>query len=169
MSYVEHIQSSEKLVVRCAIITLSDSRTLETDGSGNKIAELLLANGHQVKDRALFKDEPRLLCPAIWRLVERKDIDVILTTGGTGVSWRDRSVATIEEMIDTPLPGFGELFRQLSYKQIGSGAMLSRAVAGISGGKAIFAMPGSTGAVELAMTTLILPEIRHLVHELTKK
>jgi molybdenum cofactor biosynthesis protein B len=94
------------------------------------------------------------------------EVDAILTTGGTGISRRDQAIAVVEKMIETPLPGFGELFRMLSWNEIGSGAMLSRAIGGIARKKLIFAMPGSTAAVELAMTKLILPELRHLVHQI---
>lgn len=168
MSYGQHLKSSEKTLVRCAIITLSDTRTPATDTSGKKIAELLIADSHPVLEQLLLKDEPELLRTNLKHLLERTDIDAVLTNGGTGISRRDQTIAVIEKLIETPLPGFGELFRQLSYQQIGSGAMLSRALAGIARGKIIFAMPGSTAAVELAMTKLILPEIRHLVNELRK-
>jgi molybdenum cofactor biosynthesis protein B len=168
MSYRDHLQSSANTQVRCAIITFSDTRTTDNDSSGKKIAELLAGASHPVAEHLLLKENPALLHPTLWRLIERKDIDAILTTGGTGISRRDQTVSIIEKLIDQPLPGFGELFRQLSYAQIGSGAMLSRAIAGIAQGKVIFAMPGSTAAVELAMTKLILPEIRHLVGELRK-
>jgi molybdenum cofactor biosynthesis protein B len=99
-------------------------------------------------------------------MLGREEIDVILTTGGTGISRRDQTIGVIEKLIEQPLPGFGELFRMLSFQAIGSAAMLSRAVGGIVGRKAIFAMPGSTAAVELAMTTLVIPELKHLVHQL---
>jgi molybdenum cofactor biosynthesis protein B len=168
MSYKQHAESSKDLVVRCAIITLSDTRTPGTDASGNRIVELLKAESHPVVEHLLLKENPGLLHPVLWQLIDRQDIDAILTTGGTGISRRDQTIPVLEKMIDQPLPGFGELFRQLSYAQIGSGAMLSRALGGIAGGKAVFAMPGSTAAVELAMTKLILPEIRHLVFELRK-
>jgi len=166
MSYQQHLKSSESTVVRCAIITLSDTRTAATDTSGKKIAELLTAASHPVVEHQLLRDDPALLQSALSKLTARNDIDAILTTGGTGISRRDQTLSVVEKMIDQPLPGFGELFRQLSYAQIGSGAMLSRAVAGIARGKVIFAMPGSTAAVELAMAKLILPEIRHLVSQL---
>jgi len=166
MSYAEHIKSSKEIIVRCAMITISDTRTIETDTSGKKIAELLAIAGHLLVDHRVLKDEPAELYPWLSELLLRSDVDAILTTGGTGIARRDQTVGVIEQMLEQVLPGFGELFRHLSYEQIGSGAILSRAVGGIAKGKVIFAMPGSTGAVELAMTKLILPEIRHLVHEL---
>ena len=168
MSYATHVKSSQGIVVRCAVITLSDTRTMDTDTSGKKIVELLIGAGHLQADYRILKDDPLDLEAGLKELLARTDIDAILTTGGTGVSRRDCTVSVIEKMLEQPLSGFGELFRQLSYQQIGSGAMLSRAIGGIAKGKLIFAMPGSTAAVELAMTKLILPEIKHLVHELRK-
>jgi molybdenum cofactor biosynthesis protein B len=169
MSYKQHVKSSEQTIVRCAVVTLSDTRTIETDTSGKKIVELVKAAGHVLVDHRVLKDDPGLLEPWVRELVSGSDVDAILTTGGTGISRRDQTIGVLEKMIDQPLPGFGELFRQLSYAQIGSGAMLSRAIGGIAKGKLIFAMPGSTAAVELAMTKLILPELRHLLHELQKE
>jgi molybdenum cofactor biosynthesis protein B len=168
MSYTQHIQSSKQIVVRCAIVTLSDTRTLATDTSGKKIVELLDMAGHSLMDHRVLKDEPAELSSALTELLARDDVDAILTTGGTGISQRDQTVGVIEKILDQPLPGFGELFRQLSYAQIGSGAMLSRATGGIARGKLIFAMPGSTAAVDLAMTKLILPELGHLVSILSE-
>jgi len=155
-------------MVRCGVITLSDTRTESTDKSGAKIKELLIAAGQTVSDYRLIPDDPSALEKLLSEWLPRPDIDALLTNGGTGISPRDRTIPVIEKHLETILPGFGELFRALSFEQIGSGAMLSRAIAGISHGKLIFAMPGSTGAVELAITRLILPELRHLVGELRK-
>jgi molybdenum cofactor biosynthesis protein B len=166
VSVTEHHNLAGQTLVRCGIITLSDTRTLETDTSGSKIAQLLRSTGHEVMDHQVIKDEPSLLLPVIQQMLGREEIDVILTTGGTGISRRDQTIGVIEKLIEQPLPGFGELFRMLSFQAIGSAAMLSRAVGGIVGRKAIFAMPGSTAAVELAMTTLVIPELKHLVHQL---
>jgi molybdenum cofactor biosynthesis protein B len=168
MSYQEHVQSAEQIVARCAIVTLSDTRTEARDKSGARIKELLSENHHSVVAYTLIPDDPARLNSLLTELVSRSDIDVILTNGGTGISKRDQTIGVIEKRITQPLPGFGELFRMLSYEQIGSGAMLSRAVGGIVNGKLIFAMPGSTKAVELAMTKLILPELKHLLMELWK-
>jgi molybdenum cofactor biosynthesis protein B len=168
MSYDQHIKASHEVVARCAVITLSDTRTAANDKSGDKIRELLLAASHQVTHSQIIKDEPAELQSLLSPLLARDDIDAILTNGGTGISRRDQTVSVVEEFIEQPLPGFGELFRMLSWQQIGSGAMLSRAIGGIAKGKLIFAMPGSTPAVELAMTKLILPEMKHLLHELRK-
>ena len=168
MPYEQHISESAGDCGRCAVITLSDSRTPDTDKSGRRVQELLAGAGHAVTHYQIIPDEPAQLESLLHGLLARNDIDVILTNGGTGISRRDQTIPVIERLLETPLPGFGELFRMLSYQQIGSGAMLSRAVAGIARGKLIFAMPGSTGAVELAMTKLVLPELKHLLHEIRK-
>jgi molybdenum cofactor biosynthesis protein B len=168
MSYQSHQQSGAKLIALCAVITLSDTRTQVTDTSGQTIRKLLTEAGHAVAHYAILPDEPDQFEPALKNLLDRSDIDAILTSGGTGISRRDQTIDVIQRQLDHPLPGFGELFRMLSWEQIGSGAMLSRAVGGIAAGKLLFAMPGSTKAVELAMTRLILPEIGHLLGELRK-
>jgi molybdenum cofactor biosynthesis protein B len=167
-SYAQHVGGARQIAARCAVITLSDTRTADTDKSGRRIRELLEADGHAVAHYAILPDDPQRLSGELSSLLSRADVDVILTNGGTGISRRDQTIGVIERALDTPLPGFGELFRMLSWDQIGSGAMLSRAAGGIANGKLLFAMPGSTAAVELAMTKLILPEIRHLLAELRK-
>ncbi|MDB5328522.1 MAG: molybdenum cofactor biosynthesis protein, partial [Phycisphaerales bacterium] len=129
---------------------------------------LLAEAHHSLAEYEILPDDPTKLETTLLVLLARPDVDVILTNGGTGISRRDQTVDVIERLIDQPLPGFGELFRMLSWEQIGSGAMLSRAVGGVARGKLIFAMPGSPKAVELAMTKLILPELKHLVHELKR-
>ena len=152
-----------------AVVTLSDTRTTATDASRRPgIADLLTAAGHRVADRQLLPDDPAALGPALIALLARHDVDAIVTTGGTGVGRRDQTIDVVDRLIDVPLPGFGELFRMLSYAQVGSGAMLSRAVGGVAHGKVIFALPGSPAAVELAVTRLILPELPHLLRELRK-
>jgi molybdenum cofactor biosynthesis protein B len=168
MSYSEHLTDSQGLRARCAIITLSDTRTPDTDTSGQTIRKLLEADGHEIATYQLIKDEPSQLEPLLDDLLSKSDIDVIITNGGTGISARDQTISSIEQVLDRPLPGFGELFRMLSFQQIGSGAMLSRATGGIARGKVIFAMPGSSKAVELAMARLIIPELKHLLRELKK-
>jgi molybdenum cofactor biosynthesis protein B len=168
MSYEQHQQSSQEIVARCAVITLSDTRNESTDTSGKRIRELLAEAGHTLAHYRILPDDPAAIAPVIGEFIMRGDLDVILTNGGTGIARRDQTIDVIEKVIDQPLPGFGELFRMLSYEQIASGAMLSRAIGGIARGKLIFAMPGSTKAVELAMAKLILPELKHLIRELTR-
>jgi molybdenum cofactor biosynthesis protein B len=168
MAYDQHQEKAQQVVAQCAVITLSDTRSESTDTSGRTIRELLVEAGHQIVHYQIVKDEPADLEALLLELLKRATIDAILTNGGTGISRRDQTVSVLAKHIEQDLPGFGELFRMLSWEQIGSGAMLSRAVGGIAQGKLIFAMPGSTKAVELAMKKLILPEIRHILAELRK-
>lgn len=168
MSYAQHQQSSQAISARCAVITLSDTRNEATDTSGRRIQELLRESKHAIAHYQILPDDPEQLRLLLNELLGRDSVDLILTSGGTGIGKRDQTIGMIEAIVDRPLPGFGELFRMLSYEQIASGAMLSRACAGIARGKPIFAMPGSTKAVELAMTKLILPELKHLLFELRK-
>ena len=168
MAYEAHQSAAGQIRPNCAIVTLSDTRTVETDISGKRIAELLETNGHRVEGLWLIPDDPQRLVQLLDEHLSNAAIDAILTNGGTGISRRDNTIAVVESKLTLPLPGFGELFRMLSWDQIGSGAMLSRAAGGVAGAKLLFAMPGSTKAVELAMTRLILPELRHLLGELRK-
>jgi molybdenum cofactor biosynthesis protein B len=168
MSYAQHQSDAQTIVARAAVVTLSDTRTEETDKSGAAIRKLLTDAGHIVAAYRLIRDEPAELETLLDTLTATPDIDIILTNGGTGISRRDQTIDVIERRIEQHLPGFGELFRMLSWEQIGSGAMLSRACGGIIRGKLLFAMPGSTKAVELAMTKLIVPELGHLLRELRK-
>lgn len=168
MAYQEHVRDAQQIAVRCAVITLSDTRTPDTDKSGKRIRELVEAEGHAVVEYRLIPDEPSKLHELLTEILALHGLDAILTNGGTGISRRDTTVDVIETHLDQILSGFGELFRMLSFQEIGGGAMLSRAVGGVARGKLLFAMPGSTAAVELAMTRLILPELRHLVAELRK-
>ena len=169
MAYKQHVEAAGPIVARCAVITVSDTRTEATDKSGRRLRELLEAAGHVVARYTVIPDEETVLLPLLRELLEASpEVDVVLTNGGTGISRRDRTMHVVEGLLDQPLPGFGELFRMLSWDQIGSGAMLSRAAGGIARGKALFAMPGSTAAVELAMTKLVLPELKHLLYELRK-
>ena len=157
-----HESASKSKQVRCAILTLSDTRTLATDSSGDLIARSLVDAGHQVVQRDLIRDEPLELKNRI-EIFLQSDIEAIITTGGTGISPRDRTIDVLESIFEIKLPGFGELFRMLSYDQIGPATMLSRATGGIVKGKAIFALPGSIKAVELAMKKIIAPELGHVV------
>jgi molybdenum cofactor biosynthesis protein B len=168
MAYQQHITSAKDITARCAVITLSDTRTPDTDTSGQLLQRLLTEAGHTPAPYHLIQDDPAQLTPLLDALLADPDVDAIITNGGTGVSRRDQTVDVVQRTLDQPLPGFGELFRMLSWQQIASGALLSRATAGIARGKPIFALPGSTKAVELAMTQLILPELRHILWELRK-
>ncbi len=147
------------------IVTVSDTRTLETDSSGRLISALLEERGHRVSGRTLLKDEPGDVRQAVTALVNDSSVDVVITTGGTGITARDSTFEAIDGLLQKRLAGFGELFRMLSYHEIGAAAMLSRATAGLSGRTVILALPGSEHAVRLAMEKLVLPELGHLVRE----
>jgi len=151
--------------VRCFILTVSDTRTEDTDTSGRAIAELLTAAGHIVVNRAIVKDDPDAVRGAIVRQFVDPDVQVILTTGGTGITSRDSTYEAIASLLQKRLDGFGELFRMLSYEQIGPAAMLSRACAGLVSGRIVVSLPGSEAAVRLALERLLIPELGHLVQQ----
>ena len=167
MGHHEHREHAPKQVV-CWVVTLSDTRAEETDISGKLMVERLEQNGHIVAKKVILPDEPAQLEALLREGIAAHDVQAILCNGGTGISLRDRSYEAVERVLEKRLDGFGELFRVLSYEEIGSAAMMSRAVAGIANGTAIFSVPGSKHAVELAMTRLILPELGHILWELTK-
>jgi molybdenum cofactor biosynthesis protein B len=152
--------------VRCAVFTISDTRALETDLSGRAIVELLEGAGHVVAKRQILRDEPMDVHEAV--VAQLGGVDAIITTGGTGITSRDSTFEAIAGLLEKRLDGFGELFRALSYQEIGSAAMLSRATAGIARGTAIFILPGAENAVRLGITKLILPELGHVVRELRR-
>ena len=154
--------------VRCFVLTVSDSRTEETDSAGCAIVELLTGAGHEVVERRLVKDEPDQVRSAVAMQLAQERVQAIITTGGTGISSRDRSYEAMTGLIEKRLDGFGELFRALSFQEIGPAAMLSRAFAGTARGKILIALPGSEHAVRLALTKLVLPELGHLVHEASR-
>jgi molybdenum cofactor biosynthesis protein B len=152
--------------VRCFVLTISDSRTPATDTSGDAIAALLEAGGHELAGRQIVKDDPDAVRQVIH--AQQAAADVIITTGGTGITSRDSTYEAIVGLLDKRLDGFGELFRMLSYDEIGAAAMLTRACAGTIGRTAIFALPGSEHAVRLGISKLILPELGHVVRELRR-
>jgi molybdenum cofactor biosynthesis protein B len=154
--------------VRCFVITVSDTRTEETDTSGRAIADLLANAGHIVAGRAIVKDEPALVRSLMERQLARGDVQVIITTGGTGISSRDSTYEAVQALLEKRLDGFGELFRMLSFEQVGAAAMLSRAIAGLAAGKIVVSLPGSEAAVKLALERLLLPELGHLIQQASK-
>ena len=154
--------------VPCYVLTISDTRTLETETSGRTIADLLVAAGHSVVGRAVVKDEPADVLRIVGEARQAGTARAIITTGGTGLAKRDSTYEALTALFEKRIDGFGELFRMLSFEEIGAAAMLSRATAGIAGGRAIFLLPGSEAAVRLAMERLILPELGHIAGELTK-
>lgn len=154
--------------VRVAVVTISDTRTRENDTGGDTIEELLKAAGHQVTERTIIRDEASRIRTTLVNLLARSNVDAVITTGGTGISARDTTYEVAERMIDKKLEGFGEIFRVLSYEEIGAAAMLSRAIAGAVGTKLVACLPGSRNGVRLAMEKLIIPEAAHVVFELRK-
>jgi molybdenum cofactor biosynthesis protein B len=152
--------------VRCFVLTISDTRTPATDASGDAIVEALKAAGHELVGRRIVRDDPESVREVVGS--EAAHAQVIVTTGGTGITARDSTYEAIASLLEKKLDGFGELFRALSYEEIGSAAMMSRACAGTIGQSAVFALPGSEHAVRLAMTKLILPELGHVVRELQR-
>jgi molybdenum cofactor biosynthesis protein B len=167
MGYHEHKHLSLKNV-SCAVLIISDSRTEKDDESGTQMKKRLLEEGHQVSFYAIPKNDAQAIKDKMNELVNQTDVQVIITSGGTGLSHRDVTVDTVEQMLDKKLDGFGELFRSLTFQQIGTGSILSRATAGVITGRVIICIPGSLGAVTLAMDQIILPEIGHLVREATR-
>lgn len=149
--------------VRAAILTVSDTRTPATDTSGRLARDLVEGAGHRIVQYDIVRDEPEQIRGCLQGLIAMPGVEAILITGGTGLAPRDTTVEVLEPLLEKRIEGFGELFRSLSFEQIGAAAMLSRAVAGVCGGKIVVAMPGSEAAVRLAMTRLILPELAHMV------
>lgn len=163
----EHRASSPQEVA-CAVITVSDTRTLETDTGGQLLCELLAAAGFRVAAREIIADDPVMMRALVERFRDDPQIAAVLLTGGTGLSSRDQTFETLSGLFTRPLPGYGELFRMLSYQEIGPAAMLSRAVGGLVGRTVVLSMPGSPAAVRLAVEKIIAPELRHLVREATR-
>jgi molybdenum cofactor biosynthesis protein B len=167
VSYQEHKQKAPQSVT-CAVLTISDSRTEQDDESGRLIRQRLNDNGHRVMSYAILKNEADSIEKKIYELLGQEELQVIITSGGTGASHRDITVETISPILEKKLDGFGELFRLLTYREIGTPSIMSRAVAGVVRGKVILCLPGSSGAANLAMDRIILPEIGHMVREATR-
>ena len=167
MSVAEHKAHAPR-DVRCYVVTISDTRTEETDTGGRAIVELLRAAGHLVIGRTIVKDDPEAVRGTIERQLANPDVQVIITTGGTGITSRDSTYEAVAGLLDKRLDGFGELFRMLSFEQVGAAAMLSRACAGLVSGRILVALPGSEAAVRLAMERLLIPELGHLVREASR-
>ncbi|MEM9419927.1 MAG: molybdenum cofactor biosynthesis protein B [Planctomycetota bacterium] len=165
-STAQHRAASADQRARCAVLTVSDTRTKETDKGGKLIIEHLEAAGHAIGAYEILPDEPTAieLQLTTW-LATQPPFDAIITTGGTGIASRDTTVEVARRHLDKELEGFGELFRMLSWEEVGPAAMLSRAVAGLAGETLVFTLPGSSNAVGLAMTKLIIPELPHLIWE----
>jgi molybdenum cofactor biosynthesis protein B len=167
MSHIQH-KATSPTSVRCFVLTISDTRTPANDTSGRAIVELLEGKGHEIAGRKIVRDDPDAIRDALTTQLDEAAAQVIITTGGTGITSRDSTYEIVGNLLEKRLDGFGELFRMLSYQEIGPAAMLSRACAGTAMGKIILSLPGSENAVRLAMTKLILPELGHLVRELSR-
>ncbi len=165
---VQQHRAQAPQVIRCAVVTVSDTRTTETDKSGQLIQERLRSAGHAIVHYQIVKDEPTQIDEILSMLVARDDCDAVIFNGGTGIARRDTTFDTVSRRLDKRLDGFGELFRMLSYDEIGAAAMLSRATAGVIQDTVVFLTPGSSNAVSLAMDKLIMPEIAHVVFEMRK-
>ena len=161
-------KAQDKGPVAVALITVSDTRTSETDVNGNYLRERLSEAGHRVHSSRIVRDEPEQIRAVLDELTADDGVQVLLFNGGTGLSRRDRTFDVISGRLDKALPGFGEIFRMLSYEQVGAAAMLSRATAGVCGGKVVFSTPGSPAAVRLAWEKLIAPELQHIAWELVR-
>jgi len=167
VSHQEH-KARGPVAVGCFVLTVSDTRTIETDSSGRAIREFLERAGHQVTGFAIVRDEPAQVTASVKQWLTDAATRVIITTGGTGITARDGTFEAVDALFEKRLDGFGELFRMLSFDEIGSAAMMSRATAGTVGAKAIFVLPGSEHAVRLAMSRLIVPELGHVAQQLQK-
>jgi molybdenum cofactor biosynthesis protein B len=164
MSSSDHRRDAPASVI-VHVLTVSDTRTLETDSSGRVIAGRLQDAGHVVHGRTILKDEPEDVRARVAELAAAGEVDAVITTGGTGITARDGTFEAIDGLLTKRLPGFGEIFRMISYQQIGAAAMLSRATAGLVDRLVVIVLPGSQNAVSLAMDELVVPELGHLVRE----
>lgn len=167
MGYEEHKHMSPQ-IVKCAVLIISDSRTEKTDESGKLLVEGLKCAGQEVVSFALLKNDPESIRNKMGELLHSPNVQVIIASGGTGASKMDLTIETVLPMLEKKLDGFGELFRYLTYQEIGTGSILSRAAAGVVLGKVVICLPGSLKAVKLALEKIILPEIGHLVREASR-
>jgi molybdopterin adenylyltransferase len=168
MSVEEH-KARGKRSINCFVVTVSDTRDESTDQSGQLIKSLLVGEQHQLAGYRIVKDEPAQIEALLRQALAQESVEAIIVNGGTGISPRDGTYEVIAGLLNKRLDGFGEIFRYLSYQDIGSAALMSRAVAGSAQGKVLISLPGSKGAVSLAMEKLILPELRHMVSQLQGK
>ncbi len=168
MVHLEHKKSSSKIRAKVALLCISDSQTPDTDRSGRIIKAILESKRHLISRHTIVKNNEKSISDAIGDVVMRQDVDAVVTIGGTGLSRKDMTIDVVSKFYEKELKGFGELFRYLSFRKIGSSAMMSRASAGLVKGKMIFSIPGSPSAVELAGEALIAPELSHIISEVSK-
>ena len=154
--------------MRCFVLTVSDTRTVDTDTGGRAVVDLLTGAGHTVVGRTIVKDDADVVRDTIAQQLNATDVDAVISTGGTGITSRDSTYEAVVSLLDKRLDGFGELFRMLSYEQVGAAAMMSRATAGLACGRIVIALPGSEAAVRLAMEKLVVPELGHMVQQARK-
>jgi molybdopterin adenylyltransferase len=165
----DHREQAGKGPVTVAIVTVSDTRTADTDQNRQYIARRMAELGHTVAAYRLIKDEPDQVAAALNELADMPSVQLVLFNGGTGIAPRDTTYDVLSRMLEKTLPGFGELFRMFSYQEVGAAAMFSRATAGVYRGTLVFSMPGSPNAVQVALEKLIIPEINHLAWEVARK
>ena len=165
---VERHRESAPETVRVAVLTISDTRTRETDTGGDTAEQILRQAGQEIVARQIVRDEASGIRANLVDLLANPEVDAVITTGGTGISGRDTTYEVVERMIEKRLDGFGEIFRMLSYEEIGAAAIMSRAIAGAVGTKLVASLPGSRNAVRLAVEKLLVPELSHIVFELRK-
>lgn len=163
----EHKATAPK-TVGCFVLTVSDTKTAETDTSGTLIRELLTAAGHRVAESRIVRDEPRDVARIVREACAREDVQAVVLTGGTGITSRDSTFEAVEALLDKRLPGFGELFRMLSFQEIGAAAMMSRAQMGLHARRIVVSLPGSPNACRLALEKLLIPELGHLLREASR-
>ena len=167
MSYLEHKRQAPQSV-NCALLTISDTRTEKTDESGQLLKQKLNEGGHRVISYSLLKNDASAIKERLNELLGSEALQVIITSGGTGLGRRDLTIETALPILEKRLDGFGELFRFLSYQEIGTSSVMSRSLAGVIRGKVIICLPGSLGATRLALERIILPEIGHMVREIAR-
>ena len=167
MGYQEHKHLSPKSV-NCSVVIISDTRTEQNDESGKLIMQALERNGHKLLSYFILKNDADSIRKKLNELLDEESLQVIIASGGTGISHLDITIETISPIFEKIIDGFGELFRFLTYQEIGTASIMNRAIAGVAKGKAIICLPGSVGAVDLAMEKIILPEIGHMVREATR-
>jgi molybdopterin adenylyltransferase len=154
--------------VACYVLTVSDTKTPETDTSGALIRELVTAAGHRVAGSAIVRDEPAEVARLVRAACADRDVQVVILTGGTGITSRDSTFEAVEALLDKRLPGFGELFRMLSFSEVGAAAMLTRAQMGVHSRRIVVSLPGSPNACRLALEKLLIPELGHLLREVSR-
>lgn len=168
MSVAEHKEKAKR-ELSCFVVTISDTRDEATDQSGQLIKTLVAEEKQRLAGYKIIKDEPSQIKSLLQELLKRSDLDAVILNGGTGIAPRDGTFEVVNDLLEKRLDGFGEIFRFLSYQEIGSAAIMSRAVAGVAKGKVLISLPGSRGAVDMAMRRLVLPELGHIVSQLQGK